>query len=114
MTRRDWVPRPSEIIRIDFNPIRGHEQANDRPAVVLSNQGFNDKAGLLVCVPCTTRIKGHPFEVALSALNQPTVALAHHVRTMDWRERGAVSLGFATPAEMNEVRGKLQALLDLG
>ena len=57
--------------------------------------------------------KGHPFEVRLSALNKPTVALAHHLRTMDWRERGAISLGFATPAEMLELRGKVQALLEL-
>lgn len=110
---RPWVPRPTEIVQIDFNPVAGHEQGNLRPAVVLSNQGFNDRSDLLVCVPCTTKIKGYPFEVAVSGLPEATVALTHQIRTMDWRNRGAHSRGFITSAEMAEIRLKLQALLGL-
>jgi mRNA interferase MazF len=110
---RPWVPRASEIIQIDFSPTVGHEQANLRPAVVLSNQGFNDRSGLLVCIPCTTSIKGGPFEVAISGLQRPSVALTHQMRTMDWRNRGAYSLGLATNAEMAEIRLLIQALLGI-
>ena len=106
-----WVPRASEIIRI--NPIKGHEQANDRPAVVLSSQGFNDKASRVVCVPCTTKIKGGPWEVAISGLNEQTVALSDQIRTMDWRARGAVPLGFATDPELTELLAKVRALLGI-
>lgn len=113
MVKRSWVPRPAEIIRIDFNPIRGHEQANDRPAVVLSNQGFNDRTGLLVCVPCTTKIKGNPFEVQIGGLNAPGAALTHHIRTMDWRERGAFGIGMATEQEMMEILGRVQAIIGI-
>lgn len=113
MVSRPWVPRASEIVRIDFNPTKGHEQAHDRPAVVLSNQGFNDKSGLLVCVPCTTKIKGNPFEVRISGLNEPTAALSHQIRTMDWRERGAVLIGVASAAEMAEILGKIQSLIGI-
>lgn len=113
MVSSAWVPRPSDIIRIDFNPTKGHEQANDRPAVVLSNQGFNDKTGLVVCLPCTTKVKGHPFEVSLSGLNQPTAALTHQIRTLDWRQRKAVSFGRASASEMTEMLGKVQALIGI-
>lgn len=113
MVNRPWVPRPSELVRINFNPIAGHEQANVRPAVVLSAQGFNDKSDLLVCVPCTTKIKGHPFEVAIAGLTEPSVALSHHIRTLDWRQRQAVSIGFAAADEMAEIRQKIQALLGI-
>ncbi len=113
MVKRGWVPRPSEIIRIDFNPVRGHEQANLRPAVVLSHQGFNDRTGLAICIPCTTRVKGFVFEVPITGLAEPCVALAHHLRTLDWRQRAAVATGFATEAEMAEIRAKLGALLAL-
>jgi len=106
-----WVPRPSEIVRIDFNPTRGHEQANLRPAVVLSHQGFNDRTGLAVCIPVTTKRKGFPFEVSISGLQEPSAALTHQLRTLDWRERGAVATGFATDAEMAEIRAKVGALL---
>jgi len=107
------VPRASEIIRLDFNPVAGHEQGNLRPAVVLSGQGFNDRSSLLVCVPCTTKLKGFPFEVAVAGLPEPSVALTHQIRTLDWRNRNAISVGFASAAEMTEVRAKVQALLGI-
>ena len=100
-------------MRIDFDPIAGDEQGNVRPAVVLSNQGFNDRSDLIVCIPCTTKIKGFPFEVAVSGLPDPSVALAHQVRTMDWRARAAKSVGFVADGEMLEIRAKLRALLHL-
>lgn len=112
MTRR-WVPQPGEIVRLDFNPVAGHEQGNARPAIVLSHAGFNERSGLLVCVPCTSKIKGFPFEVAIAGLAVPTVALAHQLRTVDWRERAASPLGFASMAEMSDLRQKIQALLGM-
>jgi mRNA interferase MazF len=106
-----WVPRPSEVVLVDFNPVSGHEQANRRPAVVLSNQGFNDRVGLVVCVAVTTKVKGNPFEVALGGLPEPSAALSHQVRTLDWRARQARPFGFASEREMREIRGKLGALV---
>ncbi|HEU4991717.1 MAG TPA: type II toxin-antitoxin system PemK/MazF family toxin [Luteimonas sp.] len=96
---------------IDFNPVSGHEQANRRPAVVLSHQGFNDRLGLIVCVPVTTKLKGNPFEVMLAGLPERSAALSHQPRTLDWRARQARPFGFASAAEMQELRGKLAALI---
>ncbi|HET8727270.1 MAG TPA: type II toxin-antitoxin system PemK/MazF family toxin [Alphaproteobacteria bacterium] len=108
---RAWAPRPSEVVLIDFNPVSGHEQANRRPAVVLSHQGFNDRLGLIVCVPVTTKLKGNPFEVMLAGLPERSAALSHQPRTLDWRARQARPFGFASAAEMQELRGKLAALI---
>lgn len=113
MAKPAWVPRMSEIIQIDFDPTQGHEQAHLRPAVVLSGQGFNDRMGLIVCIPCTTAIKGNPFEVQISCLTKPTVALTNQIRTLDWRARGAFNLGFAADAEIDEIRAKIIAILGL-
>lgn len=108
---RPWVPRPSEVVLIDFSPASGHEQANRRPAVVLSHQGFNDRLGLIVCVAVTTKLKGNPFEVVLTGLPERSAALSHQLRTLDWRAREARPFGFASTAEMQELRGKLGALI---
>ena len=112
--KKPYVPRATEIVMIDFSPTRGHEQAQLRPAIVLSGQGYNDRANLLVCVPCTRSIRGYPFEVRIASLPEPGVALADQLRTLDWRERGAHSLGFASDAEMSELRAKLKSLLGIG
>lgn len=111
--KKPFVPRACEIVMIDFSPTRGHEQAQLRPAIVLSGQGYNDRAGLLVCVPCTRTIRGYPFEVRIASLPEPGVALADQLRTLDWRERETYSLGIASESEMLELRAKIKALLGI-
>ncbi len=99
-----------DIVWMTFDPPLGREQAAHRPAVVLSTAFYNAQAGLLVCCPTTTRIKGYPFEVHLSG--QPaSVVLADQVKSFDWRSRKAVRKGQATAAELAEVGAKLRSLI---
>lgn len=105
-----YVPDAGDIVWMNFDPHTGHEQANHRPAVVLSPAAYNAKAGLLLCCPTTTKIKGYPFEVRLSG-RTPSVALADQVKSFDWRARGARRKGRATPTELAEIRAKLHALI---
>lgn len=108
--RYGYVPDAGDIVWLDFDPQAGREQAGHRPAIVLSPASYNAAAGLLVCCPTTTKIKGYPFEAPISG--QPTsVALADQVKSLDWRERKARRKGRATPAELAEVRAKLRALI---
>jgi len=60
-----YVPNRGDIVWLEFDPQAGHEQAGRRPAVVLSPQAYNDRTGLMVCCPVTSKVKGYPFEVAL-------------------------------------------------
>ena len=45
-----YVPDKGHIIKINFNPQAGHEQAGWRPALVLSPAVYN-KHGLAIVVP---------------------------------------------------------------
>lgn len=104
------VPDAGDIVWINFDPQVGHEQAKHRPAVVLSPAAYNAKAGLLICCPLTTKIKGYPFEVKISGLT-PSVALADQVKSFDWHVRKARKKGRIAPAELAEIRAKLHALI---
>jgi len=105
-----YVPDEGDIVWIDFDPQKGHEQAGHRPAVILSPAAYNDRAGLIVCCPTTTQIKGYPFEVALSG-RPVSVVLADQVKSFDWRARRATRKGRVTATELAEVRNKLRALI---
>jgi len=62
------MPEPSrgEVWSVNLNPIRGHEQAGERPGLILSVDPFNHgPAGLVVVLPVTTRARGVPFHVAV-------------------------------------------------
>ncbi len=104
------VPDAGDIVWLHFDPQAGHEQAGHRPAVVLSPAAYNGRTGLMICCPLTTRIKGYPFEVAIAG-KPDAVVLADQVKRLDWRARRATPKGRVTPAELEQVRAKLRALI---
>lgn len=109
-----YVPGAGDIVWLDFNPQRGHEQAGRRPAVVLSPKAYNAKAGLLVCVPVTNQIKGYPFEVVLGGADASGAALADQLKSLDWQARNTEQKGKVTPAELAEIKAKIRVLIELG
>jgi mRNA interferase MazF len=109
---RGLAPDAGDVVWLNFTPHAGREQAGHRPALVLSPAAYNDKTGLIVCCPLTTRIKGYPFEVPLQG-SPASVVLADQVKSFDWRSRKAVRKGKASAAELAEVRAKIGALIGL-
>lgn len=105
-----YVPDAGDIVWLQFDPQAGHKQGGHRPAVVLSPASYNGRAGMILCCPTTTRIKGYPFEVALAG-TPPSVVLADQVKSRDWRARNTTCKGRVSPAELAEVRAKLTALI---
>lgn len=108
-----YVPDEGDIVWLNFTPQSGHEQAGRRPAVVLSPKAYNQRSGLLICVPITNQVKGYPFEVVLSGSGATGAALADQVKSLDWKSRQAERKGQATSAEIAEIKAKIKALLKL-
>jgi len=105
-----FVPDSGDLIWVDFDPTKGNEQAGHRPAVVLSPFIYNNKTGLCLCVPCTTKAKGYPFEVALFG-ERDAVALADQVECIAWKARNAAKKGRVTDRELEVIRAKVKALV---
>ena len=106
------APDCGDIVWLDFDPQAGHEQAGHRHAVVLSPRVYNEKIGLLICVPMTTRMKGLPFEVRIAG-SRASVALTDHVKSIDWRARHATRKGKVSIGELAEIRAKLATLISI-
>ncbi len=106
------VPDRGDIVWLSFQPQAGREQAGRRPAIVLSPADYNARVGLALACPITNQAKGYPFEVRLPpGLAVSGVALSDHVKSLDWRARGA-EFACAAPSEVtDEVIAKLSALL---
>ena len=58
MVDRDYVSARGDLVWLSFTPQSGHEQAGLRPALVLSPEAYNQKTGLALCCPITSRTKG--------------------------------------------------------
>ena len=104
-----------ELIWVDFDPTRGHEQQKRRPAIVVSASEFNERMGGIVWVlPITSKEKGRPDEITLPAgLPVRGVLLLSQLRALDIATRGFERIGMVPDEFMDdEVSGRLIAILE--
>jgi mRNA interferase MazF len=112
MRKKSYVPKRGDVIRLDFDPQTGHEQAGRRPAIVLSPEEYNRVVGLVIVCPITSQKKGYPWEVEI--LPHPLVygvVLADQLKNLDWRERHAEFVCAPGGDLLNEVIEKSFALV---
>jgi mRNA interferase MazF len=105
------------VWRVDFEPVRGHEQGRTRPALVISNNLLNSSAaGLVTVVPITT--KARPIRSFLKiqppqgGLPQTSYIICDQVRTIA-KDRLGKRFGMISPMILAEVERRLKFMLDL-
>ena len=76
--------KQGDIIIINFSPQQGHEQAENRPAVVISNDFFNVKSNMTIVCPITNTDNRYPLHIPLDDRTRTKgVILCEHVRALD-------------------------------
>ena len=111
MVNSAYIPEKGDLIWLNFTPQSGHEQAGQRPAIVLSPSKYNSKAGLLIACPITSKIKGYPFEVQIIGKKINGVVLSDQVKNLDWKTRNAIFIEKASSDTLINVQEKLLLLL---
>ncbi len=111
VTRSGHIPERGDIVWVDFSPQRGHEQANRRPAVVISPRLYNAKAGLALVCPITSQAKGYPFEVPLQTTGTEGVVLVDQMRSVDWRARRATFIEHTNPDVLHMIQERVVQLV---
>jgi mRNA interferase MazF len=102
-----------EIRWADLNPVRGHEQAGQRPVLILSHDVFNERSGTVIAVALTSEEPraGYPLtlELTTSRLPKRSWVKISQIRTLS-TERIGKRLGRASDEELARV---LDGLLEL-
>jgi mRNA interferase MazF len=101
----------------DFDPVRGHEQAGRRPALIVSDDAFNSgPAELIIVVPFTSKTKGASTHFAVNppegGLTMRSYAKCEDIRSVS-KERLRTLMGEVTEDTMEEIRYRLRRLLVL-
>ncbi len=97
---KKYVPSQGDIVFLDFNPIKGDEQAGFRPAIVISNNIFNINTKMVIVCPITTNDKYFPTHYLLEdTKNIHGSVLCEHIRSIDYEVR---SLKFIEKASDND------------
>lgn len=76
----------------DLNPVRGHEQAGERPVLVLSHDVFNERSGTVIAVALTSQEPraGFPLTLEIRAPGLPRRSWAKigRIRTLSTERVG--------------------------
>ena len=111
VSRINYIPERGDIVWIDFSPHKGHEQAHRRPALVLSSKLYNQKTGMMIAVPITSKIKQYPFEIEIKTKKLNGAILVDQIRNLDWRARDTAFIEKSSPALITEARERVIQLL---
>lgn len=106
-----YIPEEGDIVWLEFDPQAGHEQAGHRPAVVLSRKAYNQKTGLAIFCPITSRVKGYPFEVNVDGKKISGAVLSDQVKNLDWKARRAKLIAKLDDEALAEVVAKLSSII---
>ena len=109
--------RQREVWLVDLNPIRGHEQAGRRPAVVVSVDRFSSGGSkLAIVVPLTTTDRGNPLHVRIEpdegGVTATSFAMCEMVRSIS-RERLVSRWGVVRPATLAAIVRRVHTLVRL-
>ena len=105
------MPDRGDIVWINLNPQKDHEQSGKRPAIVLSPKEYNKKTNLFLVCPVTSRIKKYPFEVVINEEKIKGVALSDQMRSMDWKARKVCFIQKISQTAIQEIQQKSLVLI---
>jgi mRNA interferase MazF len=95
-----------EIRWADLNPVRGREQAGQRPVLVLSHDVFNERSGTVIAMALTSQPQraGFPLTLEIKAPRLPkrSWVKVSQIRTLSVERVGA-RLGRVSAEELTQV-----------
>jgi mRNA interferase MazF len=107
-----YIPAKGDLIAVTFDPQSGHEQKGRRPALVISNDLFNQRTGLTIVCPITNTHRNIPLHVALPPEGPVTgFVMVEQVKAIDFRTRGARFIEKIPGSTLNEVLSILDACI---
>lgn len=104
-----------EIWNVNLDPVKGSEQSDYRPVVILSGNLMNSHLNVIICCPLTTKIKNYKDNIVLDPdkennLKKTSEALIFHIRSIS-KERFIKRIGKIKDSEVQELKNNLNDIL---
>jgi mRNA interferase MazF len=107
-----YIPKRGDFIRISFDPQAGHEQMGNRPALVVSHDGFNQKMGFAFVCPISNTQRKNPFYVVIPEGEAVKgVIMTDQMRSLDFRARQASFMGECPDLLLRDVLRRIKPII---
>jgi mRNA interferase MazF len=111
-------PSRGQIWLADLNPTRGHEQAGQRPVLIVSTNAFNHGlADLVFVLPLTRTHRGIPLHIPVDppegGLTARSYVLCDAIRSISKDRLDPQPWGMLSRETMMQVENWLRLLMDL-
>lgn len=102
--------RYGDVLLVDLDPSKGHEQRKRRPVVVLSNDDFSGNCSLTVVIAISHRRGDFELHLPITAVQRNDgdgcidgCAQVEQIRALDLAERNAVRIGRLRDSDMDRI-----------
>lgn len=107
--------KQGEIWQVYFDPVKGSEQAGNRPAVIISGNTLNDNLDVIIVCPITSSIhnfEGNPILIPTekNGLKLKSEVLVFHIRSIS-KFRFKRKIGRISEGELEKIKTTVTDIL---
>lgn len=108
-----YIPKQGDIVYVNFSPTKGHEQRGKRPAMVISNNTFNNNTKMIMVCPISTNTKDFPTHYLLRDSKKITGSVfCEHIRSIDYEIRNLKFIEKCSDDDFNNIIMLLNACIE--
>jgi mRNA interferase MazF len=106
-----YTPQKGDLVILTFDPQAGHEQQGRRPALIISNDLFNERVGLAIACPITNTDRNFPFHVAVNSEHLSGFIMSEQVKSIDYHARKVKFVAKVDDEVLNHVLGLVESII---
>jgi len=80
-------PKQGDIIKLNLDPTKGHEQAGYRPVLVINNASFSKASSMIVICPITNTDRDSLLHIPLEGLITTGFVMCDQIKAVDLKAR---------------------------
>ena len=105
--------KQGDIIKLNLNPTKGHEQAGYRPVLVISNVSHSRASNMTLVCPITNTDRNNPIHVRLERLATTGFVMCDQIRAVDIRARDYIMVETVAEETLLEVCDIVKGSVDI-
>jgi|LGVE01.1.fsa_nt_gb mRNA interferase MazF len=105
------VVKQGDIIKLNFNPTKDHEQAGFRPVLVISNSNYHKYSDLVVVLPITSTDRKYPLHIKMDARTKTKgFIMCEQIKSIDFNARSCKIVESLPSDILNQVLSYISAI----